>query len=69
LGTFYGVVMANLVFVPLASKLERNAAQEEMVNSIYLIGVGSIGRQENPRRLEMLLNSVIPPANRIRFFD
>ncbi len=69
LGTFYGVVLANLIFVPLASKLERNAAQEEMVNSIYLIGVGSIGRQENPRRLEMLLNSVIPPANRIRFFD
>jgi chemotaxis protein MotA len=69
LTTFYGAVLANIVLVPLASKLERNASVEEMVNTIYVLGVASIGRQENPRRLEMLVNSIMPPASRVRFFD
>ena len=69
LTTFYGAVLANVVFIPLASKLERNSAQEEMVNNVYLMGASSIGRQENPRRLEMLLNSVMPPSDRIRYFE
>ncbi|MBL6945335.1 MAG: MotA/TolQ/ExbB proton channel family protein [Rhodospirillales bacterium] len=69
LTTFYGAVLANLVFSPLASKLERNSAEETLVNSVFAMGVVSIGRQENPRRLEMLLNSVLPPAKRIQYFD
>ncbi|MDP6174967.1 MAG: MotA/TolQ/ExbB proton channel family protein, partial [Rhodospirillales bacterium] len=69
LTTFYGAVLANMVFIPLASKLERNSAHEEMVSGVYLTGTISIGRQENPRRLEMLLNSIMPPAQRIQFFD
>ena len=69
LTTFYGIVLANMVFSPLASKLERNSAQEAVINSVYLMGAASIGRQENPRRLEMLLNSVLPPAKRVRYFD
>ncbi len=67
--TFYGAVMANMVCLPLATKLERNSAQEALVNHLYMMGAASIGRQENPRRLEMLLNSILPPAKRIRYFD
>ena len=69
LTTFYGAVLANMVFGPMASKLERNSGEEAMVNNIYVMGAASIGRQENPRRLEMLLNSVLPPAKRIQYFD
>ena len=69
LTTFYGAVLANMVFSPMASKLERNSGEEAIVNSIYVMGASSIGRQENPRRLEMLLNSVLPPAKRIQYFD
>lgn len=69
LTTFYGAVLANLVFLPLAAKLERNSQEEALVNNVYLMGTASIGRQENPRRLEMLLNSVLPPSKRIRYFD
>jgi len=69
LTTFYGAILANMVFIPLASKLERNSALEEMVNNVYLMGSASIGRQQNPRRLEMMLNSVMPPSSRIKFFD
>ena len=69
LTTFYGAVLANVVFSPLASKLERNSAEELMTRSIYLLGTGSISRQENPRRLETEINTILPPARRVQFFD
>lgn len=69
LTTFYGAVLANLVFLPLAAKLERNSTEEALVNSVYMMGAASIGRQENPRRLEMLLNSLLPPSQRVHYFD
>lgn len=69
LTTFYGAVLANMVFSPLAAKLERNAADETLVGLVYLMGAVSIIRQENPRRLEMLINSILPPSKRVRYFD
>jgi chemotaxis protein MotA len=69
LTTFYGAVLANMVFLPLANKLERNSGDEAMVNQIYAMGAASIGRQENPRRLETVLNTILPPARRVNFFE
>ena len=69
LTTLYGALMANVVFLPLASKLERNATVEQLVSQIYTMGVASMGRQENPRRLEMLLNTLLPAGQQIRYFD
>jgi chemotaxis protein MotA len=40
-----------------------------MVCQIYTIGAASISRQENPRRLEMMLNTLLPPDNRVAYFD
>jgi chemotaxis protein MotA len=69
LTTFYGAVLATLVFAPLAAKLERNSADEMLINQIYLIACVSIGRQENPRRLEAQVNALLPPTRRVRFFN
>jgi chemotaxis protein MotA len=69
LTTFYGAVLANMVFTPLSGKLERNAQIEAMVCQIYTIGAASISRQENPRRLEMMLTTLLPPDNRVAYFD
>lgn len=69
LTTFYGACLANLVFTPLASKLERNSDDETLLDRLYLLGVLSIGRKDNPRRLEMQLNGVLPPAVRVHYFD
>jgi chemotaxis protein MotA len=68
LTTFYGAVMATMVFTPLASKLERNAENEVLVANIYMLAAASIARQENPRRLEGLLNALLPPEKRVRFY-
>lgn len=69
LTTFYGAILANLVFTPLASKLERNAEEDAMINEMHVMAAGSIARQENPRRLEMLLNTVLPPEGKIVYFQ
>lgn len=69
LTTFYGAILANMVFAPLANKLERNSADEAMLLNIYALGAASIRRKENPRRLEMLINATLPPAQRVHYFD
>ena len=69
LTTFYGAVLSNMVFSPLAAKLERNSDEEMLLNNIYVTGVTSIGRRENPRRLEMLVNTLLSPADRVQHFD
>ncbi|WP_207455116.1 MotA/TolQ/ExbB proton channel family protein [Azospirillum sp. SYSU D00513] len=69
LTTFYGAVLGNVVLAPLAAKLERTAGEEALTRTLYTIGAVSIARQENPRRLEMLLNAVLPPEKRIQYFD
>ena len=69
LTTFYGAILANMVFLPLAGKLERNSGVEALVRQLYALGAVSIARQENPRRLEILLNTLLPPDQRVGDFD
>ena len=69
LTTMYGAILANMVFSPLAGKLERNSNEEVRLRKIYMTSVLSIVRQENPRQLEMVLNTILPPSNRISVFD
>ena len=69
LTTFYGAVLAHMVFIPLASKLDRNAELEARVNHIYGLAAVSMSRQENPRRLELVLNSVLAPQEKTNYFN
>jgi len=69
LTTFYGAIMSTIVLNPMAAKLERNSNDEAMLRTLVMMTVLSIARQENPRRLEMLLNSELPPEERIVYFD
>lgn len=68
LTTFYGAVLANMVLAPLAAKLERNSAEEALAASLYMLTAESICRRENPRRLELRLNALLPPARRVQYF-
>ena len=69
LTTFYGAILGTAVLSPMAAKLERNSNEEAMLRSMVMIAMSSIARQDNPRRLEMLLNSELPPSKRIKYFD
>jgi chemotaxis protein MotA len=69
LTTMYGAVLANMVFSPLAAKLERNSRVEIAARKIYLNSVLSMVKQENPRQLEVILNTLLPPKDRVSVFD
>lgn len=65
LTTFYGAIMAYMVLTPLVGKLERNSAEELMLRKIYSMSAIAIAKLENPRQLELQLNSILPPSLRI----
>jgi len=69
LTTFYGAIMGTVVLAPLAAKIERNAAEEALIKTLVMAGASSISKQENPRRLEIILNSILPASARIKYFD
>ena len=69
LTTFYGAIMGTAVLAPMAAKLERNSNEEATIRALIMIAMTSIARQDNPRRLEMLLNSELPPSEQIEYFD
>ncbi|MBW2599844.1 MAG: MotA/TolQ/ExbB proton channel family protein [Deltaproteobacteria bacterium] len=66
--TFYGVVLANLVFLPAAGKLKTRSNSELMQKQLMISGILSIQSGENPRVLEDKLHSFIPPKQRKTVF-
>lgn len=50
--TFYGVLFANLIFVPIAGKLKTRSDEEVFVNEIIISGILSMHSKENPMIME-----------------
>jgi chemotaxis protein MotA len=69
LTTFYGAILGTVIMAPLAVKLEKYSSDEAMIKTLIITAATSIARQDNPRRLEMLLNAELPPSERIVYFD
>lgn len=62
--TFYGVVLANVVFLPLARKLKARNNEEILAKELIVEGLLSIQAGENPRIIEEKLKTFIPPSMR-----
>jgi len=62
--TFYGVILANLIFLPIAGKLKTRSASEIMVKELIISGILSVQSGDNPRVLEQKLNSFLSPGER-----
>lgn len=58
--TFYGAIMANLVLLPMANKLELRSQEEVLIKSIIMEGIISIQSGMNPRILEEKLMAFLP---------
>ncbi len=69
LTTFYGAILGTVIMAPLAVKLEKRSRDEALIKNLVRIACVSMAAQENPRKLEMVLNSELPPDERIRYFD
>ncbi len=62
--TFYGALMANLIFLPMAGKLKKRNKEELLVKDLILEGVMSIAAGENPRVMEQKLQVFLSPKHR-----
>ncbi|WP_406678113.1 motility protein A [Moorella sp. ACPs] len=62
--TFYGAIMAYMIFIPLAGKLSLRSEQEMMLHQMMLEGIISIQSGVNPRILEERLRSFLPAKPR-----
>ena len=68
LTTFYGALLGNAFFAPLAGKLELKAHNLILRMELVILTMISIIQQQNPRKLEQTLNSKLPPSERIDYF-
>lgn len=62
--TFYGALMANLIFIPFSGKLRARSQQEVLLRRLTLEGVMGIAAGNNPRIVEQKLNSFLSPKLR-----
>ena len=61
LTTFYGTLLANLLFLPIAGKLKTRSKQEMLIKTMVIEGIISIQAGDNYRIVEQKLKAFISP--------
>jgi len=61
LTTFYGTLLANLLFLPIAGKLKTRSKEEMLIKTMVIEGIISIQAGDNYRIVEQKLNAFISP--------
>ena len=69
LTTFYGAFLSTAILMPLATKLEKRTDEDITLKVLILSAATSMARQENPRLLEIQLNTLLSPKNRVKYFE
>jgi chemotaxis protein MotA len=64
LATLWGILTANLIWLPLAGKLRYNSAEEVAYRHLLIEGIMSLQAGENPRVLRDKLSAFLPPKAR-----
>ncbi len=62
--TFYGAFVANLVFLPLAGKLEARSKEEVLLRELMIHGLVALAEGEAPRAMEAKLQAFLSPKVR-----
>ena len=62
--TLYGALVANVIALPIAGKLEQRSNEETALKTIVLEGIVSIQEGNSPRVVEEKLRSYMPPKVR-----
>ncbi|MDR1065285.1 MAG: MotA/TolQ/ExbB proton channel family protein [Oscillospiraceae bacterium] len=60
--TFYGVILANLIFTPIAKKLKMMGDDEILRSELLLEGILAIQAGENPTLIRERLNAFLPQS-------
>ncbi|MBW1783773.1 MAG: MotA/TolQ/ExbB proton channel family protein [Deltaproteobacteria bacterium] len=65
LTTFYGTLLANLLFLPIAAKLKTRSKEEIFLKELVLEGIMSIQSGDNHRVIEQKLKAFLPRSKKI----
>lgn len=66
--TLYGVASANVVYLPIASKLEARSKEEQFLHTLILEGLTGLQAGENALTIEERLKTFLAPARREEHF-
>ena len=64
--TFYGILLANLVFIPIGGKLKRMTDEEMMLKDLMVEGIMSLHAREHPILVQEKLITFLPAKERQR---
>ena len=67
--TFYGALIANLIFLPIAGKLQIRSDEEMIIKEMIIEGVLSIQSGEHPRNIRTKLLNYLPRAEREKYHE
>ena len=62
--TFYGSLLANLIFIPIASNLKSKTEKEMVTREMMIEGLLALQSGVNPRVIEQRLVSYLPPQEK-----
>ncbi|MBU1862866.1 MAG: MotA/TolQ/ExbB proton channel family protein [Candidatus Omnitrophica bacterium] len=69
LTTFYGALMANLVFLPMAGKVKERTEEEKLLRMLIIEGISAMLSEESPRIIEERLLIFLNPVDRQVFLN
>ncbi|RKY58453.1 MAG: motility protein A [Candidatus Neomarinimicrobiota bacterium] len=64
LTTFYGLILANLIFIPLGGKLKRRSDEEIMTKEFMIEGIICLHNRDHPLIVREKLNTFVPSNER-----
>ena len=67
--TFYGALMANVLFLPISGKLRTRSEEELFVKELMVEGVMAVTKGDNPRIVEQKLHAFLSPRLRTSAFN
>lgn len=66
--TFYGAILANMVFLPIAGKLRARSRSETLIMELIVQGILALCRGDNPRIIEQKLHAFLPSSARVSLY-
>jgi len=64
LTTFYGLILANLLFIPIGGKLKRRSDEEIMMKEFMIEGILCLHNRDHPLIVREKLNTFVPRGER-----
>ena len=64
LTTLYGAILANMIALPIADKLELRSKEEQIQKTMMIDAIMGIQQGQNPRIIKDMLNTYLPGSKR-----